>query len=46
MAGVMTFSKDKYERFYQCPRCRGETKHIQIKNSELNFGEVLHKATK
>lgn len=42
MVGVMSFSKDKHEKFCQCPRCRGETKHIQIKDSELNFGEVLH----
>lgn len=44
MVGVMSFSKHKYEKFCQCPKCRGESKHTQIKKSELNFGEVLHKA--
>lgn len=43
MVAVMSFSKGKHEKFCQCPRCRGETKHIQIKDSELNFGEVLHR---
>lgn len=43
MVGVMSFSKDKHEKFCQCPKCRGETKHVQIKDSELNFGEILHK---
>lgn len=43
MVEVMSFSKDKHEKFCQCPKCRGETKHVQIKDSELNFGEILHK---
>lgn len=43
MVGVMSFSKDKHEKFCQCPKCRGETKHMRIKDSELNFGEVLHR---
>lgn len=44
MVGVMSFSKDRHERFCRCLKCRGETKHIQINDSELNFGEVLHRA--
>lgn len=40
----MSFSKDKHEKFCQCPKCRGENRRVQIKNSELNFGEVLHRA--
>ena len=44
MVGVMSFSKGKHERFCQCPKCRGETKRTQIKDSELIFGEVLHRA--
>lgn len=43
MVGVMSFSKDKHEKFCQCPKCRGETRRVQIKNSELNFGEMLHR---
>ena len=43
MVGVMSFSKDKHEKFCQCPKCRGETKHVPIRDNELDFGEVLHK---
>lgn len=42
MVGVMSFSKDKHERFCRCPRCRSETKHKKIKN-DLDFREVLSK---
>ncbi len=41
MVSVMSFSKDKHEKFCCCPKCRGETKHQRIKDEELNFGEVL-----
>lgn len=41
MIPVMSFSKDKHERFCRCPKCYGETKHLRI--NDLNFGEVLHK---
>ena len=40
MVGVMSFSKDKHERFDRCPKCYRETKH---KTYELDFGEILHK---
>lgn len=43
MVGVMSFSKGKHEKFCQCPKCRGKTKYMRIKDSELNFGEVLHR---
>lgn len=43
MVGVMSFSKDKNEKFYQCRKCFSETKHRKIDNKELNFGEVLDK---
>ncbi len=43
MAGVMSFSKDRREKFYQCPKCKNETKHNLLKDSELDFGEVLHR---
>lgn len=43
MVGVMSFSKDKHEKFCRCPKCRGETRHIKLNDEELNFGEVLHK---
>ena len=41
---VMSFSKDKHEKFCRCPKCRGETKHQKLKDKELDFGEVLNKA--
>lgn len=44
MVSVMSFSKDKHEKFYCCPKCRGETKRQRIRDEELNFGEVLIKS--
>ena len=41
MIGVMSFSKDKHEKFCRCPKCFGETKHRKINDNELVFGEVL-----
>ena len=41
MVGVLSFSKDKNEKFNRCPRCYSETKHNKIKDNDLNFGEVL-----
>jgi hypothetical protein len=46
MSSVMSFSQEKREKFNRCPKCHGETKHHKIKDSELSFGEVLHKAIK
>lgn len=43
MVSVMSFSKDKHERFYRCPKCYVEIKHQRIEEDELDFGEVLHK---
>ncbi len=43
MVGVMSFSKDKHEKFCRCPKCKGETKRQIIRDDELIFGEVLHK---
>lgn len=44
MIGVMSFSKDKHEKFGRCPKCYSETKHQIIRDVELDFGEVLNKA--
>ena len=44
MVGVMSFSKDKNEKFCRCPKCRGETKRRILKDDELDFGEELNKA--
>ena len=43
MIGVMTFSKDKHEKFDRYPKCFGETKHRKINDNELMFREVLDK---
>lgn len=41
MMPVMSFSKDKHEKFNRCPKCHGETKHNSLRNDELNFREIL-----
>ena len=43
MVGVMSFSKDKNEKFCRCPKCYEETKHKKLIDDELDFREVLHK---
>lgn len=43
MVGVMSFLKNKHERFYRCPKCYCETKHQRINDDELEFGEVLNR---
>ena len=44
MTPIMSFSREKNEKFNRCPKCHGETRHQKIKDSELSFGEVLGKA--
>ena len=46
MQPVMSFSKDKREKFNKCPRCYGETRHVKLRDDELDFGELLHKELK
>ena len=41
MVGVMSFSRDKNEKFCRCPKCYSETKHKKLDEKELSFGEVL-----
>ena len=41
MICVMSFSKDKHEKFDRCHKCFGETKHRKLQDNELVFGEVL-----
>ena len=43
MVGVMSFSKDKHEKFCRCPKCCSETRHTKLDDYELNFGEYLHR---
>ena len=46
MQPVMSFAKDKHEKFDRCPKCFGETKHRKLQDEELDFGEILHKELK
>ena len=46
MVNVMSFSKDKHEKFCRCPKCFSETRHTKINDNELSFGEVLHREIK
>ena len=41
MVDVLSFSKDKNEKFNRCPKCYSETRHNKIKDNDLNFGELL-----
>lgn len=43
MIPVMSFSHEKHEKFYKCPKCYSETKHRKLRDEELDFGELLHK---
>lgn len=43
MENVMSFSKDKNEKFSRCPKCFSETKYTNIQVGELTFGEYLHR---
>ena len=43
MQPVMSFSKDKHEKFDRCSKCFGETKHKKLREDDLGFGEVLDK---
>lgn len=46
MIGVMSFSKEKHERFCRCPMCYSESKHKKISDDDLDFGEYLHREMK
>lgn len=46
MVGVMSFAKERHERFCRCPRCYSESKHKKISDYDLDFGEYLHREMK
>ena len=46
MQPIMSFSKDKHEKFCRCSKCYEETKHKKLRDDELVFGEVLDKELK
>ncbi len=41
MVGVISFSKDRHERFCRCPKCKRETRFVSIRNDGLDLREVL-----
>lgn len=43
MVNVMSFSKDKHEKFCSCKKRKQETKHKKFQDEELDFGEVLQR---
>lgn len=43
MIGVMSFSKDKHEKFCCYAKCCSETRHTKINDNELSFGEYLYR---
>ena len=43
MQPVMSFSKNKHEKFNRYPKCFGETRHKKLREDDLDFGEVLDK---
>ena len=38
---IISFSKNKHEKFNHCPKCFGETRHKKLRENDLDFGEVL-----
>lgn len=43
MQPVMSFSKNKHEKFTRCPKRYGETRYKKLREDDLDFGEVLDK---
>ena len=40
---IISFSKNKHEKFNRYPKCFGETRHKKLREDDLDFGEVLDK---
>lgn len=45
MIRTLSFSKDKQEKFFLCPKCHNETKRQNIRDGDLDFREELLKAS-
>ena len=43
---IMSFSKNKHEKFNHYPKCFGETRHKKLREDDLDFGELLEKELK
>lgn len=42
MVRTVSFEKEVKEKFFRCPHCYVETKHVKIKDSDLCFGEKVY----
>ena len=40
---IISFSKNKHEKFNHYPKCFGETRHKKLREDDLDFGEVLNR---
>ena len=43
MVNVMHFEMENNQKYNQRPKCKQETKHVKLRDSELVFGEILNK---
>ena len=43
MIGVVSFMRDKCEKYDMCMKCYSETKHRKVDKKELGFREELDK---
>ena len=43
MVDVMSFAKERHERFCRCPKCYSESIHRRVNDEDLDFGEYLHR---
>ncbi len=46
MMGHMFFQKKKHEKYWKCPECKRETKHLKIRDFNLDYKEVLRNTYK
>lgn len=44
MVSVMSFSKDRHEKFCRCKKCYSESRHQKLDEKKLDFREELSKA--
>ena len=44
MASIMSFSKDRHEKFCRCKKCYSESRHQKLDEKKLDFREELSKA--
>ena len=43
MVNVMHFEMENNQKYNQRPKCKQDTKHVKLRDSELVFGEILNK---